>query len=240
MKKVPLNKYIAHAGISSRRKAVDLIKEGKVAVNKTIVKDPAHLVCESDAITINGQPIAVEKRVVVLLNKPRGYVTTTSDEMGRKTVLDLIGSSVKQRLYPIGRLDLNTTGVLLLTNDGEIAQRLAHPKHQVKKAYHVTLDKPLHERDREAIISGVKLEDGKVVIDRVSFPLGPKKNQIRITLHSGKYRVVRRLFEALGYNVKRLDRIQYAHFTKKGMPVGVWRKLGKKEIDDLKRMIGLE
>ncbi len=235
-----LNKFLAHAGVCSRRKAVELIKGRLVKVNGKIVTDPAFSVSDTDKVSVRGKQVVVEKKLYILLNKPRGYITTTSDEKGRETVLDLIGSSHKQRLYPVGRLDRNTTGLLLITNDGEVAQRLTHPKHEIKKVYHVTLDKPFLEKNRSEIIRGVRLRDGKVVVDRISHALGPKKNQLRITIHSGRNRIVRRLFDLLGYNVKRLDRVQYGSFVKKGLPVGVWRKLSKKEIGSLKKIVGLE
>ncbi len=235
-----LNKFLARAGVCSRRKAVELIKERLVKVNDKIITDPAFSVSEEDKILVRDKQVLTEKKIYILLNKPKGYITTTSDEKGRETVLDLIGSSHKQRIYPVGRLDRNTTGLLLLTNDGEVAQRLTHPKHEMKKVYHVTLDKPFLEKVRSQIIKGVRLRDGKVVVDRISHALGPKKNQLRMTIHSGRNRIVRRLFDSLGYNVKRLDRVQYGPFVKKGLPVGVWKKLSKKEIDSLKKVAGLE
>ena len=217
-----LNKFLAHSGVSSRRNAVELIKQGLVKVNGEVVKEPGRVLLETDTVTVQGKKIEVERKLYIILNKPRGYITTTSDEQGRDTVMDLIGSSYKERLYPVGRLDRNTTGILLLTNDGELAQRLAHPKHQIQKVYHVTVNKPFTE------------------VDRISHALGPKKNQLRITIHSGKYRVVRRLFEAVGYEVKKLDRVQYANMNKRGLPAGVWRKLQQKEVNYLKKAVGLE
>lgn len=235
-----LNKFLAQAGVCSRRNAVDLIKKGLVKVNNKTIKEPAFLVSEKDTVMVRGKRIEVEKKICILLNKPRGYITTTSDEKGRETVMDLIAGSWKQRLYPVGRLDRNTTGLLLLTNDGTLAQRLSHPRYQIPKGYHVTLSKPFLESNRKLLLSGIRLQDGKVAVDRISHPLGPKKNQVRITIHSGKYRIVRRLFEALGYQVKKLDRVQYAIFSKRGLPVGVWRKLGKKEVDQLKRVVEIK
>ncbi|HLE76408.1 MAG TPA: pseudouridine synthase [Candidatus Babeliales bacterium] len=235
-----LNKFLAHSGVSSRRNAVELIKQGLVKVNGEVVKEPGRVLLETDTVTVQGKKIEVERKLYIILNKPRGYITTTSDEQGRDTVMDLIGSSYKERLYPVGRLDRNTTGILLLTNDGELAQRLAHPKHQIQKVYHVTVNKPFTEVDRKRILTGVRLSDGKVTVDRISHALGPKKNQLRITIHSGKYRVVRRLFEAVGYEVKKLDRVQYANMNKRGLPAGVWRKLQQKEVNYLKKAVGLE
>ncbi|EKD48853.1 MAG: hypothetical protein ACD_64C00103G0005 [uncultured bacterium] len=235
-----LNKFLAHSGVSSRRNAVELIKQGLVKVNGEVVKEPGRVLLETDTVTVQGKKVEVERKLYIILNKPRGYITTTSDEQGRDTVMDLIGSSYKERLYPVGRLDRNTTGILLLTNDGELAQRLAHPKHQIQKVYHVTVNKPFTEVDRKRILTGVRLSDGKVTVDRISHALGPKKNQLRITIHSGKYRVVRRLFEAVGYEVKKLDRVQYANMNKRGLPAGVWRKLQQKEVNYLKKAVGLE
>ena len=171
-----------------------------------------------------------------MLNKPAGFVTTVSDELGRDTVIDLL-KEIKERLYPIGRLDKNTTGLLLLTNDGDLAAKLSHPSHNIEKVYHVTLHKPFTKEDRDRILAGIRLKDGKVRADRVSHALGTKKDQLRITLHSGKNRIVRRLFEALGYEVKKLDRVQYAFLPKKGLSVGCWRKLTKKEVDALKKLV---
>lgn len=235
-----LNKFLAHAGVCSRRNAVELVKQGLVKVNGVVVKEPGHVLSEEDAVTVRGKKVTVERKLYIILNKPRGYITTTSDEKGRDTVMDLIGSSYKERLYPVGRLDRNTTGILLLTNDGELAQRLAHPKRRVQKVYHVTLSRTFDESDRKKIISGVRLRDGKVMIDRISHALGQKKNQVRVTLHSGKYRIIRRLFESLGYEVKKLDRVQYANMNKRGLPGGVWRKLQQKEVSYLKKVVGME
>lgn len=235
-----LNKFLAHAGVCSRRSAVELIKQGLVRVNGTVVTEPGHAVSEKDVVTVRGKKVLVERKLYIVLNKPRGYITTTSDEKGRDTVMELIGSSYKERLYPVGRLDRNTTGILLLTNDGELAQRLSHPRHRVQKVYHATLSKSFDEADRKKILAGVRLRDGKVDVDRISHALGMKKNQVRITLHSGKYRIVRRLFEALGYDVKKLDRVQYAGMTKRGLPSGVWRKLQQKEVQYLKKAVGME
>jgi 23S rRNA pseudouridine2605 synthase len=235
-----LNKFLAHAGVCSRRNAVELIKQGVVKINGVVVKEPGHPISEDDSITVRGKKVEVERKLYIILNKPRGYITTTSDDKGRDTVMDLIGSSYTERLYPVGRLDRNTTGILLLTNDGELAQRLAHPRHLVQKVYHVTLSKAFDESSRKKILAGVRLRDGKVTVDRISHALGPKKNQVRVTLHSGKYRIVRRLFESLGYEVKKLDRVQYARMNKRGLPAGVWRKLQQKEVSYLKKAVGME
>lgn len=233
-----LNKYLAQAGVASRRNAVELIKKGSVRINNTVIKDPSHRVLKADVVTVNGKRVIAQEPLYILLNKPAGYITTTADEKGRDTVMDLLGKSFKQRLYPVGRLDRNTTGLLLLTNDGEVAQRLAHPKYEVKKIYQVVLHKPFTETDRNRIAKGIKLEDGFVSVDRISYGLGPKKNQVRITLHSGKNRIVRRIFEEVGYQVKKLDRIALASLSKKGIARGDWRKLRKKEVDQLLKLLG--
>ncbi len=232
-----LNKYLAQAGICSRRKAVELIKQGLVRVNGTIVTEPAYEVAQKDLVMVGKKRVMQEEKKYVLLNKPKGYITTVSDEKGRRTVMDLLGKSIKQRLYPIGRLDINTTGVLLLTNDGELAQRLSHPRYTVAKVYHATLDRALDERNRKSIQAGIRLSDGRAKVDAISMPFGVKKNQVRVTLHSGRYRIVRRIFEHLGYQVRKLDRVRYAHLDKKGLPVGMWRMLSRKELAQLKKAV---
>lgn len=231
-----LNKFLAQAGVASRRKAVDIIKQRIVRVNNTIITDPAYMVQEHDVVTVQGKRVIVQELIYILLNKPAGYITTTSDELGRNTIMDLFDKQLKGRIYPVGRLDQSTTGLLLLTNDGDLAQRLSHPRYEVAKMYQVVLDKTFQEVDRSRIIKGVRLNDGMVRIDRISHPLGPQKDIVRLTLHSGKNRVVRRLFEALGYRVRKLDRIGYAMLSKKGLPVGGWRRLSKKEISSLKKL----
>jgi len=235
-----LNKYLAHAGVCSRRNAVDLIKKGLVKVNGSIVKEPAYLVKETDNVTVQGKPVILEKPIYILLNKPKGYITAVSDPTGKPTVVDLLGKHIPQRIYPVGRLDQTTTGLLLLTNDGALAQRLSHPRYEVQKEYVVVLDRALDERDRKQIMKGVRLKDGVVKIDKIFPFVGAKENQVRIVLHSGKYRVVRRLFEQLGYRVKGLDRIKYAGMTKRGLPVGGWRTLKRTDVMKLKRIAKLE
>ncbi len=231
-----LNKFLAQAAVASRRKAVELIRQGIVRVNNTVIKEPGYIVQENDIVTVHGKRIYAQEHIYVLLNKPAGYVTTTADEKGRPTVIDLLGKSFKERLYPVGRLDINSTGLLLLTNDGTLAQQLTHPRYEVAKVYQVTLDKTLQESDRQRIIKGIRLIDGMVRVDRISHPLGPQKNCIRLTLHSGKNRVVRRLFEEINYKVKKLDRVAYAMLSKRGLPLGLWRRLSKKEINSLKKI----
>jgi 23S rRNA pseudouridine2605 synthase len=230
-----LNKFLAQASVASRRKAVELIKQGIVRVNNTVITEPGYLVKENDIVTVEGRRITLQEHIYLLLNKPIGYVTTTADEKGRPTVMDLLGKSFKERIYPVGRLDQNTTGLLLLTNDGDLAQKLTHPRYEVAKVYQVTLDKTMQESDRQRIIKGVHLIDGIVNVDRISHPLGPQKNCVRLTLHSGRNRVVRRLFEALKYRVKKLDRVAYAMLSKRGIPLGLWRRLSKKEVSSLKK-----
>lgn len=233
-----LNKYIAYAGICSRRKAEELIKQGLVTINHYVVKEPAYQVRDKDSVRVEGKLIAssAQNKVYLLLNKPKGYVTTTSDDKGRKVVTDLLGNVIKERVYPVGRLDFNTTGLLVLTNDGLLAQKLAHPKYEVEKGYQVTLSKPLEENDRKQIIKGVKLNDGIAKIDSLSQPLGAHKDQARMIIHSGKHRIVRRIFESLGYFVNELDRIKYAGISKRGLPYGAFRALTAKEVKRLQEL----
>jgi len=213
-----------------------LIKDSFVTVNNQIVVEPGHKVSQSDEIKVEGKIVRPEQATIyILLNKPKDYITTLSDQAGRRTVIDLIEPDVVQRVYPVGRLDRNTTGLLLLTNDGVLAHTLAHPRYQVEKVYHVVLDSPLQEHDLKKIKSGVELEDGIVVVDAVCFMLGKQKNYLRLVLHSGKYRVLRRLFKKLGYTVAKLDRVEYAGLTKKRLRIGAWRYLTEKEIALLKK-----
>ncbi|HRN77616.1 MAG TPA: pseudouridine synthase [Candidatus Dependentiae bacterium] len=230
-----LNKYIAQAGLCSRRKAIDLIKAGRVTINNRVVKEPGYRVLPSDRVAVEGQILARERsNVYILLNKPKDYVTTLSDERGRKTVIDLLKPEVTERVYPVGRLDRNTTGVLLLTNDGDLANQLAHPKYQVQKIYKVTVDFVVKPSDIQKLKQGIQLEDGQVVVDEAQYVPRERKNNVYVALHSGKYRVVRRLFEALGYEVDKLDRVQFAGLTKKGLRVGEWRYLTPEEVRELK------
>ncbi|MBW8686551.1 pseudouridine synthase [Chitinophaga rhizophila] len=234
---MPLNKFIAHSGLCSRRKAVDFVKEGKVTVNGTLVTEPAFKVTAKDEVAINNRRISIQKNLVyILLNKPKGYITTTDDPEGRKTVMELIqdATTEEQRVYPVGRLDRNTSGLLLLTNDGELAQKLAHPKHNIKKIYHVGLNKPLTKADFENILQGVTLEDGVAHVDALGYVEAGDKTQVGIEIHSGKNRIVRRIFEHLEYEVEKLDRVTYAGLTKKNINRGKWRFLTEKEIILLK------
>jgi 23S rRNA pseudouridine2605 synthase len=232
---MPLNKYIAHSGICGRREAADLIRTGVVKVNKETVTEPGHKVSSLDEVSVNGKKIFLAKNLVyILLNKPKDYITTTDDPQKRKTVLDLIQRATKERVYPVGRLDRNTSGVLLLTNDGELAQKLTHPSHQIKKVYAVTLNKPLDKKDFDQILKGVNLEDGPANVDVLAYADLKDKTQIGVEIHSGRNRIVRRIFESLGYDVKNLDRVIFAGLTKKNVERGKYRFLTEKEVRDLK------
>jgi len=235
---MPLNKYIAHAGVCGRREAAEMVKLGQVQVNGDIVFEPATKVTEKDVVKLKGKKLTLQiKHFYFLLNKPKDHITTTKDEKGRKTVLDLF-KDVEQakHLYPVGRLDRNTTGVLLITNDGELAQQLTHPSFEVKKIYEATLDRPVAKKDLEAIAGGITLEDGDIKADQVGYPDAKDKSIVGIEIHSGKNRIVRRIFEHLGYEVKKLDRVMFAGLTKKNVERGKWRYLSEKEVRILKFM----
>jgi 23S rRNA pseudouridine2605 synthase len=232
---MPLNKFIAHAGICSRRDAVDLVKTGKVIVNGEKVIEPGHKVTDKDDIKVNGKKLFIRRNLVyILINKPKDFITTTEDPQGRKTVLDIIRNATEERVYPIGRLDRNTTGVLLLTNDGELAQKLSHPSYEIKKIYEVKLDKPLVKKDFDSIMNGITLEDGLVTPDSMAYADPKDKSVIGIEIHSGRNRIVRRIFEHMGYDVRNLDRVMYANLTKKNVDRGKWRFLTEKEVRLLK------
>ncbi len=234
---MPLNKFLAHCGISSRREAVALISEGKVKVNGTIATEPGYKVQPTDEIFYNNKKLFVTKNLVyILLNKPKDYITTTDDPQGRKTVLQLIQKATNERVYPIGRLDRNTSGVLLLTNDGDLTQKLSHPSYEIKKIYEVKLDKILNKADFDKILEGLILEDGPITIDSLAYADSKDKSIIGIEIHSGRNRIVRRIFEHLGYDVKGLDRVMYAGLTKKNVERSKWRYLSDKEIRLLKYM----
>ena len=234
---IPLNKYVAHSGVCGRREAAELVKEGKVTVNGDKIFEPGYKVSQADKILVKGKPIFLQRNsVYILLNKPKDYLTTASDPQGRKTVLDLIKGATPERVYPVGRLDRNTTGVLLLTNDGELAQKLTHPSFEVKKIYEVTLDKPVTKKDLDSIVSGITLEDGFVAADSVGYADSKSKNVVGIEIHSGRNRIVRRIFEHLGYDVKALDRVMFANLTKKNVERSKWRFLNDKEVRLLKFM----
>lgn len=233
---MPLNKYIAHCGISARREAAELVKEGKVTVNGKVISEPGFKVTGSEEIKVSGKKIHLQRNLVyILLNKPKDYITSTTDPQGRKTVLDIVKYATPERVYPVGRLDRNTTGVLLLTNDGELAQKLSHPSFQVKKIYEVRLDKPLLKKDFDKLLAGINLDDGFIAPDSLAYD--PKdKSIVGIEIHSGRNRIVRRIFEHLGYDVRNLDRVMYANLTKKNVDRGKWRFLNEKEIRLLKFM----
>lgn len=230
---MPLNKFIAHCGVCSRREAATLVKEGKVKVNGKVELQPGYKVQVRDKVEYSGKTLSSQKDLVyILLNKPKNYITTTDDPRGRKTVMDLVKGVKAPRVYPVGRLDRNTTGLILLTNDGELAQKLSHPKYNIKKLYQVTLNKPLTEKHFDEILKGLKLEDGLIKVDALA--MLESKNEVGIEIHSGRNRIVRRIFEHLGYTVEKLDRVMYAGLTKKNIPRGKWRELKEKEIINLK------
>ena len=234
--KVRINKFLAQGGTCSRREAEKYITAGAVSVNGKVVTDLSYRVAPSDLVKFNGQTIRGEKKKYVLLNKPKDFITTTSDDRGRKTVMQLIENACTERIYPVGRLDRNTTGLLLFTNDGDLAKKLVHPKHGVRKIYHVTLDKKLAKHHFNAIVNGLTLEDGPVSIDQLSFIDGSPHNQVGIELHVGRNRIVRRIFESLGYEVAHLDRVVFGNLTKKDVKRGSWKHLDKKELELLRML----
>ncbi len=232
-----LNKYIAHAGICSRREADKLIEAGAVKVNGEVVSDLGHKVMRSDNVQVGEERIRPERLVYLLLNKPKAYITTTDDPYERRTVMSLVQNACKERIYPVGRLDRNTTGLLLFTNDGHLAEKLMHPSNKIHKIYHATLDKNLKAEDMDAIANGLELEDGFVKSDKIAYVGdGQDRRQAGLEIHSGKNRIVRRIFEHLGYNVIKLDRVIFAGLTKKDLPRGKFRFLTQKEIDFLKML----
>ena len=231
---IRLNKYLANAGVCSRREADEFISAGVVSVNGTVVTELGTKVLRSDEVKFHDQLVSLEKKVYVLLNKPKDYVTTSDDPQQRKTVMDLVKDVCPERIYPVGRLDRNTTGVLLLTNDGDLASKLTHPKFLKKKVYHVHLDKNVAEEDLQKIASGIELEDGEIHADAIEYADDRDKKQVGIEIHSGKNRIVRRIFESLGYRVVRLDRVQFAGLTKKNLRRGDWRFLTEQEVEMLR------
>jgi len=234
---MPLNKFIAHSGVCGRREAAELVKTGKVSVNGDKIFEPGYKVSGKDKIIVKGKEVFLQKNsVYILMNKPKDFITTASDPQGRKTVMDIVKSATQERVYPVGRLDRNTTGVLLLTNDGELAQKLTHPSYEIKKVYEVTLDKPVTKKDLESILTGVTLEDGPVQADSVAYADAKDKTVVGIEIHSGRNRIVRRIFEHLGYDVKNLDRVMFANLTKKNVERGKFRFLAEKEVRLLKFM----
>ena len=230
-----LNKYIASAGICSRREADKLIEDGQIKVNDQIVTELGSKVFPGDKVEYKGKTLKGEKMIYVLLNKPKDYITTMDDPQGRKTVMELVRSACKERIYPVGRLDRNTTGLLLLTNDGELAKKLTHPKHNIRMGDDVNLDRSLSLEDMQKIVDGIELEDGKIEVDAIAYT-GENKKEIGIQLHSGRNRIVRRIFEKLNYDVVKLDRVSFADLTKKELPRGHWRFLTPKEIGFLKML----
>ena len=229
-----LNKFLANAGICSRREADEFIQAGVVTVNGEVVTELGTKILRTDEVKFHDQPVKIEKKVYVLLNKPKDYVTTSDDPQQRKTVMDLVKNACPERIYPVGRLDRNTTGVLLLTNDGDLASKLTHPKYLKKKIYHVYLDKNVTAHDLQQIADGIQLEDGEIKADDVQYAHPTDKKQVGIEIHSGKNRIVRRIFESLGYHVQKLDRVQFAGLTKKNLKRGDWRYLTEEEVDRLR------
>ena len=231
---IRLNKYLANAGVCSRREADEFITNGAVKVNGEIVTELGTKIHRNDTVTFNDEAVSLEKKVYVLLNKPKDCVTTSDDPQGRLTVMDIVRNAAKERIYPVGRLDRNTTGVLLLTNDGDLASKLTHPKFVKKKIYHVWLDKDITEEDLVKIAEGVQLEDGDIHADAISYANEEDRNQVGIEIHSGRNRIVRRIFEHLGYRVTKLDRVYFAGLTKKNVPRGRWRYLTQQEVNMLR------
>ena len=230
-----LNKFMANAGVCSRREADELIQKGLVKVNGNVVTELGVKITRNDVVEYNDKVVVAESKCYILLNKPKDTVTTSDDPNGRKTVLDLVKGACNERIYPVGRLDRNTTGVLLLTNDGDLASKLTHPKYVKKKIYQVWTDKPISEEDMQHIADGVELEDGPIHADAISYVSPTDRKQAGIEIHSGRNRVVRRIFESLGYHVVKLDRVYFAGLTKKNLPRGRWRYLTQEEVNFLKQ-----
>ena len=231
---IRLNKYLANAGICSRREADEYIQAGVITVNGEVITELGTKVVRTDEVKFHDQPVSIEKKVYVLLNKQKDYVTTSDDPQQRKTVMDMVKNACRERIYPVGRLDRNTTGVLLLTNDGDMASKLTHPKFLKKKIYHVYLDKNVTAHDIQQIRDGIELEDGEIQADACEYADEKDKKQVGIEIHSGKNRIVRRIFESLGYRVTKLDRVQFAGLTKKNLRRGDWRYLTEEEVDRLR------
>ena len=234
--KIRINKYLASGGTCSRREAEKFIIAGAVSVNGKTMTDLSFRVAPSDLVKFNGQTIRGEKKKYILLNKPKDFITTTSDDKNRKTVMQLVEKACSERIYPVGRLDRNTTGLLLFTNDGDLAKKLVHPKHGVRKIYHVTLDKKLAKHHLSSIRKGVNLDDGPADIDNISFIEGSSHNHVGIELHIGRNRIVRRIFESFGYEVKLLDRVVFGNLTKKDIKRGSWKHIEKNELNLLRML----
>lgn len=233
---IRLNKYVANSGVCSRREADELISKGTVTVNGKVVTEMGYRVKLTDTVCYQGKKILPEPFVYILMNKPKDFLTTTEDDKGRKTVMDLVADKIEQRIFPVGRLDRNTTGVLLLTNDGEVTQALTHPSFEIKKVYQVELDKKATSADLDKLVSGIELEDGEAHADGVAFVESEDKRHIGIEIHSGRNRIVRRMFEHLGYEVEKLDRVSFGIFTKKDLPRGKWRHLTQSEVGFLMKL----
>lgn len=231
---IRLNKFLANAGVCSRREADEFITAGVVSVNGEVVTELGTKIKRGDEVKFHDQTVSIERKIYVLLNKPKDTVTTSDDPQARRTVMDLVKGACDERIYPVGRLDRNTTGVLLLTNDGDLASKLTHPKYLKKKIYHVHLDKNLTKADMEQIAAGIQLDDGEIQADAISYTDDFKKDEVGIEIHSGKNRIVRRIFESLGYKVVKLDRVFFAGLTKKGLRRGEWRYLTEQEVNFLR------
>lgn len=232
---IRLNKYIANSGICSRRQADKLIENGEIKVNGKVIQELGYKIKTTDKILYKGKILKREKFIYILLNKPKDFITTTDDPRNRKTVIDLVKKHIDERVYPVGRLDRNTTGLLLITNDGELSEILAHPSYNIRKVYEVHLDKPIQEKDLEFLDAEIELEDGPVKIDDFAV-ISPDKRMIGLEIHSGRNRIVRRIFEKLGYKVVQLDRVMYSFLTKKDLPRGKWRFLKEHEVVKLKHL----
>ncbi len=233
---VRINKFIANSGLCSRRQADEYIKNGYITVNDKLVKEVGTKISLKDKIKYKGRLLKGEKNVYIIMNKPRNTVTTVSDPEGRRTIIDLLHNKVSERVYPVGRLDRNTTGVILLTNDGELTSKLTHPRNQIPKVYYVTIDKPLTKNDLITIGEGIELDDGFVQVDKINYCNLDNKTEIGVEIHSGKNRIIRRIFEKMGYEVIRLDRTYFASLTKKNLKRGYWRNLTDKEVGFLKML----
>ena len=231
---IRLNKFLANAGVCSRREADEFITAGVVSVNGEVITELGTKIKRGDEVKFHDQPVSIERKIYILLNKPKDTVTTSDDPQARRTVMDLVKGACPERIYPVGRLDRNTTGVLLLTNDGDLASKLTHPKYLKKKIYHVHLDKNLTKADMDQIASGIQLDDGEIHADAISYTDENKKSDVGIEIHSGKNRIVRRIFESLGYKVQKLDRVYFAGLTKKGLRRGEWRFLTEQEVNFLR------
>ena len=231
---IRLNKFMSNAGICSRREADEFIQQGLVKVNGQVVTELGTKITHSDVVEYDEKVVALESKCYILLNKPKDCVTTSDDPNGRTTVMDLVKGACNERIYPVGRLDRNTTGVLLLTNDGDLASKLTHPKYVKKKIYHVWCDRDIAEEDMQRIADGIELEDGPIHADAISYATETDRNQAGIEIHSGRNRIVRRIFESLGYHVTKLDRVYFAGLTKKNLPRGRWRYLTQEEVNFLK------